>query len=85
MEERVIWLVMCEVCVDHRLWPRSWIWYFGMDGRPLNLHQLRMPRRRMRRKSRLLRENLVLKGPFSKDSNVGWKKISEKPVVRIWV
>ena len=28
-----------------------------------------------------LRENLVLKGPFSKDSNVGWKKISEKPVV----
>ena len=37
-----------------------------------------------------LRENLVLKGPFSKDSNVGWKNISEKgsrqdPVVRIWV
>ena len=37
-----------------------------------------------------LRENLVLKGPFSKDSNVRWKKISGKgsrqdPVVRIWV
>ena len=37
-----------------------------------------------------LRENLVLKGPFSKNSNVGWKKISKKrtrqdPVVRIWV
>ena len=24
-----------------------------------------------------LRENLVLKGPFSQDSNVGWKKIKE--------
>ena len=24
-----------------------------------------------------LRENLVLKGPFSKNSNVGWKKISK--------
>ena len=35
-----------------------------------------------------LREDLVLKGPFSKDGNVGWKKISkkgsrQKPVVRI--
>ena len=75
MEERVIWLVMCGV---HRLLPRSWIWCFGIDRRPLNLHRLRMPRRRNAEEFPFLREDFVLKGPFSKDGNVGWKKISKK-------